>query len=371
MARQRSYGDILREARERKHLSLESVAHRLRIRADIVHAIEAADFATLPPSGYTRNMVSAYARLVNLSPGELTSLYLEEMQRFETGRSRSRERGSYAGGGAVAAGERRGRGGSSGTRSRSRAGGDAEPPTRGAAPRSRSDRAGARGQERSGGNAPSRGFSLPQFNLPVPNVGGRGRGQTAGGSGYPSVYSSRSGRSSGYSGGRSVPLPLLIGAIVLVLAAIVVLVIVFGGNGDKSSDIPDVPISGLTDTSSPEDEVQVSPEPIEPKSAVVEYRVEDGASIYAAITLDGEESQMMIDGPKTEVLEVTGKWSFATWVTDAVVVTVDGTPIAFDKTDETGMPMCEVDFAAILEQWRADHPPKEEPTKPEEGQPSE
>ena len=78
MATQMSFGAILREARERRGLDLTTAARRLRIRPDILRAIEENDFSRMPPRGYTRNMVNAYARLVGLNPTELTRMYLDE-----------------------------------------------------------------------------------------------------------------------------------------------------------------------------------------------------------------------------------------------------------------------------------------------------
>ncbi len=68
MARQTSFGEALAHARERKGLDLSTAARKLRIRPDILRAIEEGDFARMPPRGYTSNMVGAYARLVGISP---------------------------------------------------------------------------------------------------------------------------------------------------------------------------------------------------------------------------------------------------------------------------------------------------------------
>ena len=62
-----TFGTILREARERKGYDLATAARRLRIRPDILRAIEEDDFSRMPPRGYARNMVNAYARLVGLN----------------------------------------------------------------------------------------------------------------------------------------------------------------------------------------------------------------------------------------------------------------------------------------------------------------
>ena len=86
MARQNSFGDMLRMGRERKGLDLSAAARKLRIRPDILRAIEEGDFARMPPRGYTSNMVGAYARLVGLNPTEVTRAYRDEAHQFETGR---------------------------------------------------------------------------------------------------------------------------------------------------------------------------------------------------------------------------------------------------------------------------------------------
>ena len=47
-------GSVLRETRERKNYDLNTVARRLRIRPDILRAIEASDFAAMPPQAQAR-----------------------------------------------------------------------------------------------------------------------------------------------------------------------------------------------------------------------------------------------------------------------------------------------------------------------------
>ena len=74
---QMTSGKVLRETRERKGYELDTVARRLRIRPDILRAIEAGDFDAMPPRGYTRNMVNAYARLLGLNPTEIVNMYLD------------------------------------------------------------------------------------------------------------------------------------------------------------------------------------------------------------------------------------------------------------------------------------------------------
>ena len=85
---QMTSGKVLRETRERKGYELDTVARRLRIRPDILRAIEAGDFDAMPPRGYTRNMVNAYARLLGLNPTEIVNMYLDEVYANQVERAR-------------------------------------------------------------------------------------------------------------------------------------------------------------------------------------------------------------------------------------------------------------------------------------------
>ena len=89
MAPQLTFGAILQEAREHKGMEVGTAARRLRIRPDILRAIEAEDFSRMPPRGYTRNMINAYARLVGLNPSEITRMYLDAAYAFQVGKARN------------------------------------------------------------------------------------------------------------------------------------------------------------------------------------------------------------------------------------------------------------------------------------------
>lgn len=85
MAEGRSYGDRLRDARERQGIDLVSMARALHIRPDIVRAIESADFRKMPAHGYSKNMVRAYARKVGLDEEAISSQYLAEREQGRAG----------------------------------------------------------------------------------------------------------------------------------------------------------------------------------------------------------------------------------------------------------------------------------------------
>ena len=89
-----NFGDILRDARERSGEDLLSVARRLRIRPDILQAIENNDLDAMPPRGYSRNMVNAYARYVGLNPTEIVKMYLDAQYNRQMERARANVRAS-------------------------------------------------------------------------------------------------------------------------------------------------------------------------------------------------------------------------------------------------------------------------------------
>ena len=61
-------GLILRQARERRGLSVEEVADRLKLMPRIVRALEQADIEALPQAAYARGFVKAYGNLLELEP---------------------------------------------------------------------------------------------------------------------------------------------------------------------------------------------------------------------------------------------------------------------------------------------------------------
>lgn len=78
-----TFGGILRQVREENGYSLDGVAERLRLRTDILRAIEDCDFSRMPPRAYTKNMVGAYARLLGLDGAALIEMYLQQLDDFE------------------------------------------------------------------------------------------------------------------------------------------------------------------------------------------------------------------------------------------------------------------------------------------------
>lgn len=78
-----SFGNVLKEARLAKGWDLASVSRELRIRQDILVAIENSDFQRMPSRGYARNMIIAYSRLLGLNAQDISRMYLDQEYAYQ------------------------------------------------------------------------------------------------------------------------------------------------------------------------------------------------------------------------------------------------------------------------------------------------
>lgn len=346
-----TFGTVLREARERKGYDLATAARRLRIRPDILRAIEEDDFSRMPPRGYTRNMVNAYARLVGLNPTEMTRMYLDEAYAYQVGRARNDAQPTgFDMGGA-----------SRTTRAPARQGGrasqqaDERPPRQNALGRTMYDDRRDYGRDygtRGGGTARpySKDRTHPSRHAALPNTQ------------YTNFYAGPKAASAVQS-----KLPFIIAGGVILVLLVVVLVLVFGNNGGSSNDdVTKLPVTGLTDPTqdgsatdgSESTQQQATPTETAPTSLKVTYAIAKNTSVYAIVTKDGVATENMFSGGEEETVELAadGVWTFAAWASDGVTITADGEKVAFDGTDSSGMPMATVDFNTYLEKWYEAHP---------------
>jgi transcriptional regulator with XRE-family HTH domain len=79
-----TFGERLAEARRRKGETIEEVSEQLRIRPSIIQALETDNFGHMPHKGYSRNMVSSYARYLGLNSTTITEQFLVEFHRYES-----------------------------------------------------------------------------------------------------------------------------------------------------------------------------------------------------------------------------------------------------------------------------------------------
>lgn len=68
-------GEILRLAREKKHLSLAQVEAAIKIRSKFLEAIEKNEFESMPPGTFVRGFIKNYASFLGVSPDDALAFY--------------------------------------------------------------------------------------------------------------------------------------------------------------------------------------------------------------------------------------------------------------------------------------------------------
>lgn len=377
-------GMVLRQARERKGLDLNTVARRLRIRPDILRAIENGDFSGMPPRGYTRNMVNAYARLVGLNPTEVVNMYLDEVRANQVARAHasSNARGF--------SNERSNRTEHHRT-SFADLEGDSDDRTRAhretsdhehkrslftrdlyddRTPFSRDDYGLMRDSAKRDGSASrdfqshhsgydskeSSGFSLPSFPF---SIGGsshsrsRTKTQTSNVGYSREDYRGNASRFSSFAGNRS--LIIAIALVALVVLIIVLAVTISSRNAAARSEVSTLPVSGIADTTSGDSGSTPATVPA-PTSVTVTYTASGNASVYLQTYTNGVQENETLNAGSSQTVNVTGTWSIATWTPSNLTVTVDGKQVELaSKSTFNNMYAYTVDFKTYLEQWGTSH----------------
>ena len=73
-----SVGSMLREAREKKKLTIDDVARATKIKKDLLEALEEDEYEKLPAPTYVRGFLKIYASYLGLDPGEIVGEYLKD-----------------------------------------------------------------------------------------------------------------------------------------------------------------------------------------------------------------------------------------------------------------------------------------------------
>jgi cytoskeleton protein RodZ len=72
-------GELLKNERLNKNLSVQDVAQALKLSSKIVNSIEAGDTASLPAKTFVRGFVKSYAQLLKLDTDSVLRQFQEEM----------------------------------------------------------------------------------------------------------------------------------------------------------------------------------------------------------------------------------------------------------------------------------------------------
>jgi cytoskeleton protein RodZ len=361
------FGSILRNARMRQGYDINTVAHRLRIRPDVVHSIEMADFDRMPPRGYARNMISSYARLLGLDPSDITRRYLDELHDYQVGR--------------VAGGNRQGSPDQREHRAGERGRRPSEPERRRREQEARrrngrgeeAHRAGGRSQfggyDRNGRNGRPRNGASRGANGPRRETAGRnrsdrsrqGQGAVVGGGLNRGAASASS-----FVGDLRNRLPFMGVAIAVIVLIIILLVLVFGPKGTDSEEVANLPVTGvesatvsttdLEDSSSDSASSGSSSSEAEPKSFTFSYEVTDGTSVYIDCTVDGESRvSQQVTGPTKQEFTVSKNVTFTAGSNEGITVRVGDDEVKLKTDSSTGYATYTQKLSSYLKSWRKAH----------------
>ena len=369
-----SFGTVLREARERKGYDVQSAARRLRIRPDILRALENNDFSRLPARGYTRNMVNAYAKLVGLNPADITRMYLDDAYAYQVGRTRSESDSPahVSGRRSVSRGDGRHDGRGQGSQRSSRYA-DERTDSRRSLRAQRGQRQGTQRMPRRE-QQPQREYRESLASRAARAENESRRSNHFGGAVTTQFTNFYSGSQNNVGRGMQARLPYVAVIVIILLLLVIIVALAFGNRGAASTqEVAKVPITGVTDTSADgsgvsqdnsnnnsdnndDSDTKSSSTATVPTSVKVEYKLAKGQQAYVVITQDGQATEQMLTGPYDETVEVTGTWSLATWVSSGFTVTMDGKEVEFTSDATTGMPTATVNFKDYLASWAKDHP---------------
>lgn len=74
----RTVGQILKEAREQKVYTLEQVEKAIKIRKELLVALESDNYKKLPPPTFVRGFIKNYASFLGLDAGKLLAIFRRE-----------------------------------------------------------------------------------------------------------------------------------------------------------------------------------------------------------------------------------------------------------------------------------------------------
>lgn len=401
-----NFGDVLRHAREQSGEDLVSVARRIRIRPDILERIEDSDIDAMPPRGYSRNMINAYARYLGLNTTEVVKMYQNAYYRSQVEHARENIRPS----GFDMPSSRRSAmldHGHDDVRDAK------ERPAEADRPRSRRSSGGFDDQlfddidaaiappkeptSRIGavhvGSYNAYGQGLSQRNArrssdqtrriePVDDgrrhdarSTHRARRSSMPGEHYTNLYAAPKNIGVRPPSWRD-KLPFIIAGVVVLLLVVVIAVFANGIGRAQSAEQEPTPlnVTGLpgstaadssssegasdADAAKPEEEsakAEDSAKAAAPTKTVMAYDIPKGVTTYFEVYIDGK----YVDGgdatgPKSQSYDVTGDFEFHVTPPDGVKLTQDGVEIPL-KAGSSGVATVNVSFADVLAQWNEEH----------------
>lgn len=349
-----SFGSVLKEARISKGYELNTVSRRLRIRPDILEAIENSDFERMPPRGYSRNMINAYARFLGLNANDVTRMYLDESYANQIGRAHQNAiENRYMHRNTSQATSRPGK---------------RQPTNQFKAVSSTRQRVDDGTTTRNGrriySDTPDEGPSVSdararaqarQNRSEDPQLHPARREAIPDGK-YVNLYANPA-RGMGQAPRNR--LPLIIGGVVVVVILIIIIASIVSCS-NNNQDVQNIPVTGIEENQG-EDQTNNEPAAVAPTDFTLSYEVPAGKEAYIEVIVDGSTKEAGdVRGQATKSYTSSGNIKFVTSNPDNVVLKVDGQEQTLEENSR-GVASVTVNFNEILNKWYADHPEVQKP----------
>lgn len=76
----KSVGQTLKDEREKQFYSLEDVEKHTKIRKELLEALEADDYAKLPPATFIQGFIKNYSRMLNIDAEKMLALFRRDFE---------------------------------------------------------------------------------------------------------------------------------------------------------------------------------------------------------------------------------------------------------------------------------------------------
>ena len=347
-----SFGSVLKEARLAQGRDLASVSRDLRIRQDIIVAIENSDFKRMPSRGYARNMIIAYSRLLGLNAQDVSRMYLDQEYAYQVEQAHQNVGDSIR-----MHRDPHGReGGGYNTSSFEKVGGRSTRKTRSTL---------SQPAEKDLYDGSSNGFGRAVYsqNADVypshhnPQVAHRARRSAMPSGKYGNMYAAP----------QNIPNPNRSrNIIVAVVAAVVIVVVLIVAMMLSHQTAPqtNIPVTGAQSTQSAESESSSdqqqtdssSSDQTAPTEFTLKYSVDKGSESYIEVYVDDKVQESgTVSGPAEKTYTSSSKIRFVSTETKGVTVTINDEAVDL-KANSSGIVNQTFSFSEILDQWYTDHP---------------
>lgn len=82
----KTVGELLKTARQKKHLSIDQIVHKTKIQSQFITALEKDDYDHLPESAFVKGFISNYAKAIDKDPQAILAVFRRDFSEDARGK---------------------------------------------------------------------------------------------------------------------------------------------------------------------------------------------------------------------------------------------------------------------------------------------